>query len=65
MKKFKKEGKKLMEIDDLELYILMNYLKNELDNLKSEIDDEEVRDFILNHLKEVVNYHIERLKMNL
>lgn len=54
-----------MEIDDLELYILMNYLKNELDNLQSEMDDEITRELILTHLKETVNYHIERLKMNL
>lgn len=54
-----------MEIDDLELYILMNYLKNELDNLQGELDDEITRELILTHLKEVVKYHIERLKMNL
>lgn len=54
-----------MEIDDLELYILMNYLKNELNDLGNEMDDEIVRDLIISNLKNVVNYHIERLKMNL
>lgn len=54
-----------MEIDDLELYIMLNYVKNELNDLKNEMDDEIVRELILSNLREVVNYHIERLKMNL
>lgn len=50
-------------MDELELYILLNYLKNLLSSLKEQ--DNETYELTLKQIAYVIEYHIELLKNDL